>query len=270
MTIITISRGSYSMGKAVAEQLAERLGYECVSRDVLLEASGRFNIPEIKLEKAITDAPSILDRFTQGKQNYIAYIQSALAERVRQDKVVYHGLAGHILLRSVSHVLKVRINADLGLRASVLMERETIGRQEAEAAIDRLDSERDRWSKTLYGVGPCDPTLYDLTLAIPRFSVEDAVAMICRATEMKQFSTTTESQHQMDDLALACKVKVALVEQYPAIKVASTYGNVLIYCDVGDRQARKMQESAQQLQKSVEGINNIEIHAGVPPPANSV
>ena len=37
MAIITISRGSYSKGKEIAEKLAEELVYECLSRDVLLE-----------------------------------------------------------------------------------------------------------------------------------------------------------------------------------------------------------------------------------------
>ena len=40
MSIITVSRGSYSRGKEVAEKLAQVLGYECLSRDILLEASG--------------------------------------------------------------------------------------------------------------------------------------------------------------------------------------------------------------------------------------
>ena len=67
MSIITISRGSYSRGKEVAEKVAAALGYECISRDILLEASDQFNIPEIKLVRAIHDAPSILERFTYGK-----------------------------------------------------------------------------------------------------------------------------------------------------------------------------------------------------------
>lgn len=46
MAIITISRGSYHRGREVAETLAARLGYECVSREILLEASNEFNIPE--------------------------------------------------------------------------------------------------------------------------------------------------------------------------------------------------------------------------------
>ena len=49
MSIITISRGSYSRGVEIAEKIAKRLGYECISREVLLEASKEFNIPEEKV-----------------------------------------------------------------------------------------------------------------------------------------------------------------------------------------------------------------------------
>ena len=49
MSIVTISRGSYSRGKEVAEKLARALNYECISREIILEASEHFNIPELKL-----------------------------------------------------------------------------------------------------------------------------------------------------------------------------------------------------------------------------
>jgi len=74
MSIITISRGSYSRGKEVAEKVAKRLGYACIARDVIMEASKDFNIPEIKLIRAIHDAPSILDRFGYRKEKYVTYI----------------------------------------------------------------------------------------------------------------------------------------------------------------------------------------------------
>jgi hypothetical protein len=45
MAIITISRGSYSKGKEIAEKVAQELGYECIARKVLLEAKEEFNIP---------------------------------------------------------------------------------------------------------------------------------------------------------------------------------------------------------------------------------
>ncbi|MFC1906918.1 AAA family ATPase, partial [Chloroflexota bacterium] len=113
MSIITISRGSYSRGKEIAEKVAEKLGYECIGRDSLIEASKQFNIPEIKLIRAIHGAPSILERFGYGKEKYIAYIQAALLRHVKKDNIVYHGLAGHFLLEGISHVLKVRISSDI-------------------------------------------------------------------------------------------------------------------------------------------------------------
>lgn len=80
MGLITISRGSYSRGKETAEKLAHKLGYECISRDILLEASAHFNIPEVKRVRAIHDAPSFFDRFQHGKEKYILFIREALLE----------------------------------------------------------------------------------------------------------------------------------------------------------------------------------------------
>jgi len=270
MAIVSISRGSYSQGKAVAEKVAERLGYECLSRDVLLQASDQFNIPEITLEHAIKDAPSILERFSHGRQRYVAYIQSALTRNLCRDNVVYHGLAGHVLLKNVSHVLKVRIIADMGLRVAIVMKREKLGQKEARSYIAKLDSERRKWTRSLYGVDPWDPTLYDLLLNLPRFEVNDAVELICRSAEMKQFKTTPESNKEMEDLALACQIKAAVVEKHPDVFVASKYGNVLVYCTEGDRHARKLKAIIGELCSTIEGVNNVEVHAGVTPPANAV
>ena len=89
MGIITISRGSYSKGKETAEKLAAVLGYECISRDVLLEASEHFNIPEVKLVRAIHDAPSFFERFKHGKEKYVIFIREAFLEHLKKDNVVY-------------------------------------------------------------------------------------------------------------------------------------------------------------------------------------
>jgi len=270
MAIITISRGSYSKGKEVAEKVAARLGYEVLSRDVLLEASDRFHIPEIKLVRAIHDAPSILDRFTHGQQTYVAYIQSALTQRALKDNVVYHGLAGHVLLKGVAHVLKVRIIADLADRVASEMERERVSEEEARTQILKDDQERRKWTHSLYGVDPWDPSLYDLVIRIHKLMVDDAVDFICQAAGREQFKTTAESRRRMQDLALACQVKAALADQYPDVAVSSEFGNVLIYTRTGDRQARRLDEKAKSLTREIEGINNVEVHAGVTIPPSAV
>ena len=146
MAIITISRGSYFRGKEVAEKLAQKLGYACLSREILLEASEEFNIPEIKLIRAIQDAPTILDRFFGEKEKFVAFIRAALLKHVQKDNVVYHGLFGHFFLQDIPHVLKVRIVGDLEARVADEVKREGISAAKAREILTRDDAERRKWA----------------------------------------------------------------------------------------------------------------------------
>jgi len=267
MAIITISRGSYSKGREVAEEVARRLGYKVVSRDVLLEASEHFHIPEVKLVRAIHDAPSILDRITHGRNCYVAYIQSALADRAVADNLVYHGLAGHLLLKGVPHVLKVRIIADLEARVAAEMEREGISDKEARDLLLKDDAERRKWTQSLYGVDPWDASLYDLVIHIQQLTVADAVDFIVQAAGQECFQTTPEAQRKMDDLALACRVKAVLVrEDCFDVAVTSEFGNVLVYTKLGDRRAHRLEEKIKSLASKIPGVNHLEVRAGQPFP----
>jgi cytidylate kinase len=230
MSIITISRGSYSRGKEVAEKLAQALGYECLSRDILLEASERYNIPEIKLIRAIHDAPSILERFTYSKEQYVAYIRAALLRHVQKDNIVYHGLAGHFLLQGIPHVLRVRILADLEDRIQEEMKRENISADEARRILLKDDEERRRWSLKLFGIDTTDPSLYDLVIHIKWISVEDAVEIIRCALARPCFQSTPEAQKLLDEMSLAAQVQVALVDDIPGVKkVEYEDGELFIY-----------------------------------------
>ncbi len=265
MPIITISRGSYSMGKEVAEKVAAKLGYRCLSREVILDASDLYQIPEIKLVKAMHDSPTILERIGGSKKAYVAYYQSALAGRVREDNVVYHGLAGHVLLKGIPHVLKVRIIADLKDRVTIKMKRENVTRQEALDIIKKDDEERRKWTQNLYGVDPWDSILYDLVVHINKFTVDDAVNFICEAANLDQFKATNESRKKMNDLALASRVKAFLIEKRFDVSVLSESGNILIYVKGDERLTGKIDEALKTLPESIEGINNIEIHQNISP-----
>ena len=270
MAIITISRGSFSNGKEVAEKVSAQLGYHCISREVLLDASDRFHIPEVKLIRAIHDAPSILDRFIHGKQVFIAYIRSALADRAKADNVVYHGLAGHLLLKGLPHVLKVRIIADLEDRIKAEMEREWISEEEARLILLKDDEERRKWTKSLHGVDPWDSSLYDLVVRIHKLEVSDAVDFICQAANRKPFKTTAASQQKADDLALACQVKATLVDPYFDVAVTSNYGNVVIYTKAWDRTSQKVMQRVESLAREIQGIKNLEVHSSGHYPSDAI
>ncbi len=261
MGVITISRGSYSMGKAVAEKVAEQLGYDVVSRDLLLSASERFHVPEIRLVRAIHDAPGILARLRHNKQSYLAFIQAALTERVCQDNVVYHGLAGHLLLWQIPGVLKVRITADLETRVVNEMQREGISAQEAREIIMEDDHQRRKWTQSLHGFDPWDSNLYDLVIRIDRLTVDDAADFICRAAQRDGFRTSEKLLQTMKDLALASRIKAELVENFPALGVKSEYGNVIIYTKDKGHAGTALHKRLEAIRKTADDIYNLEVHS---------
>ena len=263
MAIVTISQGSYSKGKEVAEKLAEKLGYECISRGVILEASREFNLEEIKLVRAIHDAPSILDRIGYRKEKYIASIRAEILKHFRKDNVVYCGLAGHFFVKDVAHVLKVRIIADLDERVKNEAQREGISRKEALRILQSDDEERRKWSIHLYGIDTHNPELYDLFIHIKKITTDDAVHIICETLALDRFKTNPESQQHMEDLALAAEVRAALVDLEPDVDVVASKGRVQVHTAALLTRERGVATDIEVIAKSITGVKDVTV--GVKP-----
>ena len=208
MPIVIVSRGSYSHGREVAEKLARQLGFECISRDFLIQVSKEYNVPEVKLTQALTNSPAMLERYTFARERYINFIKAAILDHLKGDNIVYHGFAGQFFVKDIAHVLKVRIIAGLEDRLKCLMQREQITRPEAMEMIAKIDEERAKWSSKLYGIDTWDSRLYDLVINIGRISIDDAVDMIRRTVQLPPFQTTPGSQRQIEMLAREAQEKL--------------------------------------------------------------
>jgi len=259
MAIITISRGSDSQGREIAENVAHRLGFDCISREILLDASEIFNVPELKLERAIHDAPSLLDRFSSGKERYIAYVQTALLKLLREDNIVYHGLAGHFFVQCVPHALKVRITADIGDRVRLEMVRRAISEREARRLLKEDDEQRLRWSHWLYGIDTSDPMLYDLVLHLKHLSVEDAADIICHTARLDRFRATESSRQIIKDLALAAEVRAELMEMIPSLDVSAESGDVHIHGKANTLDPAKLAIELRKRAAGVWGVKNVDV-----------
>jgi cytidylate kinase len=260
MSIITISRGSYSHGREVAEKLAGQLGYECVSREVILEASKQFNIPQLQLLKAVRNAPSILDRYRFGKERYVAYIRAALLRHVQRGNVVYHGFAGHFFLQQIPFVLNVRILAATGDRIEEVMRREKVSADDAQRTIERIDDERSKWSQHLYGIDSWDPSLYDMVLNLRSLSIDDAVKLIARNVELPAYQGTPETKKVLDNHVLAAQVEAALIAEFPQAKASARDGNVFVAVHGAMSQQRALTDKARDLASFVDGVKQVTVH----------
>jgi cytidylate kinase len=210
MPIITISRGSFSGGKTLAECLARRLGYRCIDRDVIVERAAAYGVSQNDLRDALEKPPRFFDRFMHERYFYLALIQSALTEEVREGRALYHGLAGQLLLRGGHPVLRVRIVAPTERRVKIMQERMKSSRKDAIAYIKKEDGDRRKWTQFLYGVDWEDPSLYDIVINLENLGMEEACRVISSLALELRFESTPESQRRMDNLAIASRVRADL------------------------------------------------------------
>ena len=210
MTIITISRGSGSGGLMLATKVADTLGYETVSREDLVAEATDFGVRENELREALLKPPGLWDRFSHHRDQYLAFMQATLCKRVQDGGVVYHGNAGHLLLPGVAHVICVRLIAPVWLRVRLLREESGMDGDAARAHIERVDRERERWTRFLYGVDWLDPHLYDLCINLRTMSLDDAEELVLLTARSAPFQPTAESRQAMRELVLVSRVRAAL------------------------------------------------------------
>lgn len=216
MSVITISRGSFSGGKMLAESLAEELGYRSIDRDIVVEKAAVSGVSQHDLRNALEKPPSFLERFRHKRYVYLAVIQAALAQEVRHGKVVYHGHAGHLLLKGVTPVFRVRVIAPLELRITMAQQRLGLKREEIVAYIQKVDHERKRWAEYLYGIDWADASLYDLVINLEHIDLERAPEIIINtAKTQKCFLFDAKCQQTMDNLARASEVRAGLAINAP-------------------------------------------------------
>ncbi len=211
MSVITISRGSFSGGKRLAESVAKRLNYRCIDRDVLAQRIAIRGVSPDELLAAL-DTPSLSRGSTLNhrKYLYLALIQAAITEEISSGDAVYHGLAGHLLLQGRLEVLRIRVIAPLDHRIHLVQDELGLSRLDAVAHIEKVDDERSKWTRYLYGVDWEDPSLYDLVINLQHLCVEQACSFVCSVAEAGGFESLATPQTSLDDFVLAARVRAAL------------------------------------------------------------
>ncbi|UCC83729.1 MAG: cytidylate kinase-like family protein [Gemmatimonadota bacterium] len=206
MAIITISRGTLSGGRAVAECLADALEYPCVGREILQEAARKLGAPEEDLMGKLEAPPSRWARLTQERKRHLLALQTALAENCVAGKLVYHGLAGQFLLRDLPGVLAVRLIAPLEMRVRALRDsHHRMTHKAAEEFIHNVDEDRRRWVKLMYQADVEDTSLYDLTINLQSISLDTACEIIAEAAAQPQYEVTDDAKRELEAFAAKCR-----------------------------------------------------------------
>jgi len=244
----------------LAECLSVSLGYRCVDREVIVERAAARGVSQEDLRDALQKPPTFLERLRHQRYLYLVLIQAALTEEVRTGQAVYHGNAGHLLLKGAPHILRVRIIAPLEFRVQMAQDRLRLSRAEASEHIARSDQDRRKWTQYLYGVDWGDPANYDIVLNLEFMDTSAACQTVSALARQKCFEFTPACQAAMDDLALASRVRAEL-----ALDDATSHLEVEVVAADGDVRVRglltTMREASeiQRIAAAVPGVAALDL-----------
>ena len=268
MPIITIYQGASGEGQELAATVAEALGYRCVGREVLVEASRHYGIPEAKLNEIVEKGQRWWERLLQDLRPYRIALQAALCELVNDGKLVYHGHLGHELLPGIGHVLKVLLTAPIEFRIEQTRARQNLTDAAARHYIEEVDKARSRRLMAMFGTDWRDPNRYDLVLNMGKMQREGAKRVIIEAAKLEEYQPTPSSDQAFKDLALGSRVHATLLAspdvRGSALEVRAEAGHV----HVKGRVDHGMEDTVVMLVKKVPGVINVTADLySVPPEA---
>lgn len=247
--MIFISLGCQNLGVEFARALAAKLGYECVSRDELLEAATRRRIPIGKLETSIVKPHIHYERLAVELEHYKALSTSILCAKALDHPIVYYGRTGHLLFPGIDHLLRIRVVSDMEQRIETVMSKLDLPRNKARRYIDAVEEDRRKWVKNFYNVDWDAFNLYDLVLNLSQVNVGNAASVVCSMAQLPEFQPTPASMRALKDLWLASRAQLSLADDPAtadvAVKVTASTG--VVYVTYSFLQAKKAQAIADVL-----------------------
>jgi cytidylate kinase len=260
MPVIVVSSDSYATGREIAESTARVLGYDLLGREVLSRVADKYNVSEVRLVQALDESPSFLRRSSKLRNRHLAYIQEVVFSELLKDNWVCHGLAAHLYVLGVSHVLRVRILADAAQEVKRLAVEQGISISRAMKRFDRRKTAQRRWSVATFQLDETDPSHYDLVISLSQIDLNEAVNIIRETAGYPRFKPMTYSVNCLEDLALSAGVRAGLWERFPDAVVRADRGTVVVETTALRREKEKNARAIKETAGKVAGVEYVEVH----------
>ena len=264
MAVIAMTREMGTLGKDVVAGLAERLGLEVIHHGLvehdIAETSG---LPENKVHRFLEGEASLLERWRMDRRRMRCCTAQEIFELAAKGNVLIRGWGSVYLLRSVPHVLSVRVCAPMEFREAVLMQR--LGLKDRAAArreIERDDAAHNGAMQGMFGIDWTDPAHYTIVLNTARVPVQECVDCIVRLVQSPAFAETEESKAELMNQLISARVRSALERHFGSdagalIKTEVKAGQVMLTGQMVD--AHYIAEAV-RLVRSVEGVTGVKSH----------
>ncbi len=263
MAVIAMTREMATRGSEVATGLANRLGLAIVHHEIVEhDIAERSGMPESEVHRFLEGEASMLERWALDRKRMSRYTAQEILELAVKGNVLIRGWGATYLLRSVPHVICVRICSPMLFRERVLIERLGVGiATSARREIERSDAAHNGTMQRLFGIDWEDPSLYAIVLNTARVPVEDCVEHIARLAESPTFQETARSRDVLMDQVILFRARAAMDRRFGAKSNQNCFdvhvfsGKVLLTGATTDEQ---LIVDAVRLLQGIEGVTTVE------------
>jgi len=261
MSIIIISSDSQEIEQKTAGLISEALGYRTIDREeVLPKVAEKHEVSVDDLVKVLEKRPSVFRSSIRQWNLLLSYIQEETVEELRNDNLVCHGVAAHLYVLGISHILRVRILSKKDEKLREVMAHTGITRQAAIKLLDKEKKYRSRWSSDLYDMDETDSSRYDLSISLDNIDLEDAIKMIEETISYRRFKAMTYSIRCMEDLAIVSRARAILIKRFPDVKIQASGGRLIISLLSLKREKLKKTKIIKEMTNDIEGVDYVEVH----------
>ena len=199
MPVITISRQMGSLGDEVASALSRQRGWECITRDLLME---RF-FPESSADQRTRLAESArfyLSEYKDGR-SFRDVLKESLEEMSRSTSAILLGFGSQLLFSGNENAIHVRIIAPDEVRLSRIRKQFHLSEEAAQTLLASTDRKHKRFVSHVFSVDSTDETLYHLILNTGYMSVDECVAAILATLQEHEIRVRIASETQKEGSA---------------------------------------------------------------------
>jgi cytidylate kinase len=193
MPVIAVSREAGTLGRVVADRVAEKLGYRLYAENMISLIAETAHVNEYSVlnidEKGRSFVYDLLEelntkyRFQSG--NYFNALVKTIATINWQGGGVILGRGAAFILRGKKSNLVVRFTAPLEWRIEHMAQDLEISADEARSRIHELDSARRAFIRNYFSADIDDPHHFDLVINNEFMNVEDSVAVVLAALDSR-------------------------------------------------------------------------------------
>ena len=262
MAIVAITREMGTLGKDVATGLGRALNLPVVYHEVIDHLADRMRVRKSHVIRLLDGSAGLLERLTADKTSLAIFSADEIFDlALHNGGAIIRGWGATHLLRDLPNAVCVRVCAPLEVRKKRMMER--LDTEDVAAISEEIrasDEAHTAIMKRHFGLNWTEPEHYDLVLNTERVAIDDCVEEVLGLVNSSEFAETEASRKQLEDLALAAKVKAGLRRSYETrdsrLEVVADDGEVTLIGDPGTKEAKL---AAVEVAVTVPGVKDIHV-----------